>query len=481
MKPKNRFKRIPLSEIIIDDRFRQDLGDIEEFAKNLDKRGAFHPLVVAPVTGVHSGKYRLLAGGRRYAAAQKLAWEEIDCHIIDEVDSITEREIELEENIYRKDLSWQESAKLTKKIHDLYTEKFGPALIGRPVEGATPEQKGWSVRDTAQLRGYANSASGGTSGTQAVRNHLVLATMLEVMPSLEKEKSLDNALRKARRLEEDIVRELYLRKRSHEATRLADNIICGDATSLITQLDSGSVDCIITDPPYGDDNLPFGQPHRTEKEYDDSPESALALLRSIGPELRRVLKPSGHLYAFFGPKLYQQSVDIWKASGFEVRQVVCIWHKLGGDTGTVNWDKDYAPTWEPFLFAHNGERRLAHKRENVFDYKPDSGEGRYHPNQKPVALIQELIAQSTDPGDLILDPFGGSGSVAVAATQTHRKFLTFELSERFVSVIKQRVIEAAEKEALNESANAVAEEMSVQDGETSDGDAVQDVQPTGDD
>jgi adenine-specific DNA-methyltransferase len=453
MKPnKQRFKRIPLSEITVDERFRQDLGDIAELAKNLAKRGTFHPLVVA-------SNGRLLAGGRRFAAAQSLGWTEIDCHVIDEVDSITEREIELEENVYRQDLTWQEKARLTAKIHTLYTEKFGPAQSGRPagsVDGAapaTPETKGWSVRDTASFT---------SEDKMTVHRNLELAAVLEVLPSLENEKSLDNALRKKRRLEEDIVRELYLRKRNAEAKQLESNVIQGDATSLILSLDTASVDCIITDPPYGDDNLPFGQPHRTEKEFDDSPEAALALLRSIGPELRRVLKPDGHLYAFFGPKLYQQSIDLWKASGFEVRQVVCIWHKIGGDTGTVNWDKDYAPTWEPFLFAHNGERRLAHKRENVFDYKPDSGDQRFHPNQKPVPLICELIAQSTDPGDLILDPFGGSGSVAVAATKTHRRFLTFELNERFVSVIKQRVIEAAEKEPIDEA--KIQAEMQVPEG-----------------
>jgi len=451
MRPKQRFRRIPLAEIIVDERFRKDLGDIDKLAENLKLRGTFHPLVV-------SSNYRLLAGGRRYAAAQKLGWEEIDCHIIDEVDGITEREIELEENIYREDLSWQEEAKLTEAIHNLYVEKYGPPVAGRLVtETNTPEDRGWSLRDTARMRGYADTVSG--KSTKDIRRHLTMAAVLKVMPSLENEKSLDNALRKARRLEEDIVRELYLRRRNSEAQKLGDNIICGDSTSLILNVESASIDCIITDPPYGDDNLPFGQPHRTEKEFDDSPTAALALLRSIGPELRRVLKPNGHLYAFFGPKLYQQSIDLWKLAGFDVRGVICIWHKIGGDTGTVNWDKDYAPTWEPFLLAHNGERRLAKKRENVFDYKPDSGDARFHPNQKPIALIEELIAQSTDPNDLILDPFGGSGSVAVAATKTHRRFLTFELNERFVSVIKQRVIEAAEEQAKNESVSAVAEEI----------------------
>ena len=433
------FHEIPINDIVIGERFRKDYGKIQEFADSIKSRG----FLLEPIVVDHGNN--LLAGGRRLAACKLLGWTDIPCNFIEEVDELTAREIELEENILRLELSWQEKAKLTLEIDRLYKIKYGQARSGCPL-GFSPltgqntivdpqlRQGGWSTtQHTADLRGVSR---------ETVRTDIHLAHALQALPELENEDSYVNARRKVNRLIEDIERELVLRQRNSQVQLLTSSVLQGDATSLILSLETDSVDCIITDPPYGDDNLPFGQPHRTEKEFDDSPESTLATLRSLCPELRRVLKPSGHLYAFFGPKLWQQSIDIWRNAGFDVRTVICIWHKTGGATGTVNWDKDFAPVWEPFLFAHNGERRLAHKRDNLFAYPPDRGPERVHANQKPVALIRELIELSTDPNDLILDPFGGSGATALAAQECDRRFITFELSERFAGIIKERLTNA---------------------------------------
>jgi DNA modification methylase len=153
-----------------------------------------------------------------------------------------------------------------------------------------------------------------------------------------------------------------------------------------------------------------------------------------------VLKPSGHLYAFFGPKLWQQTIDLWKNGGFDVRGIICVWVKTGGSTGTVNWDFDFAPSWEPFIFAHNGERRLSRKRDSVFSYPPDRGSDRFHANQKPNDLIEELIELSSDEGELVFDPFGGSGATAIAAARKNRRYLTFEQSDVYFNIIKERLI-----------------------------------------
>jgi DNA modification methylase len=441
------FKEIPLADITVGERFRKDLGKIDDFAAAIKSRGyLLQPLIV-------DKDLNLLGGGRRYAATKSLGWQTVPVRIVDgDMDDLTRREIELEENVLRLELAWQERSKLTLEIDRLYKLKYGQARVGRPtgtvliggigkghlgakgtntIDDSITRQDGWSsTANTAELRGVSRST---------VQRDLELAYAMEVMPSLADEDNQTNALRKKARLIEDIERELLLRQRKNSIRRLDSCVLQGDATQLILSLETHSVDCVITDPPYGDDVLPFGQPHRTEKEFDDSPESTLALLRSIGPELRRVLKPSGHLYAFFGPKLWQQSIDIWRNSGFDVRKIIGIWHKTGGATGTVNWDFDFAPDWEPFLLAHNGERRLANKHSATFAHNPDLGMSRFHANQKPIGLIREFLELSSDRDDLVLDPFGGSGSVALACQQLNRRFITFELSERMCQIIRQRL------------------------------------------
>ena len=447
------YKEIPISDIIVGDRFRKDYGDLQRFADAIKARGyLLQPIIV-------DKDLNLLGGGRRFAAISLLKWPLAPCRIVDgDMDDLTRREIELEENVLRKDLDFVERSRLMSEIDRLYKLKYGQARSGRPtgyspitgqhtIDDPIVRQEGWSsTARTAELCGVSYAT---------VSRDLQLAAAIEVMPSLADEDNKTNAFRKVNRLIEDIERELLLRRRQATVKLLDSNVIQGDATSLILSLENDSIDCIITDPPYGDDNLPFGQPHRTEKEFDDSPESTLALLRSIAPQLRRVLKSSGHLYAFFGPKLWQQSIDIWKGAGFDVRSVVCIWHKTGGATGTVNWDHDFAPVWEPFLFAHNGERRLLRKRDNLFSFAPDRGGERYHANQKPIALIKELIELSTDKTELVFDPFGGSGSTAVAAKESGRRFLTYELSERMCQVIRERLTNTGGDDATTREANAV--------------------------
>lgn len=421
------YHNIDVASITVEERFREDYGDIQSLADSIKQEGLLHPVVI-------DESHRLLAGGRRLQAVKLLGWEKVHCHYIYELDDVARRRIELAENIHRKEITWQEKAKLTQEIQRMAQIDLG--LTEEQVQQIDPQdryaQAPFSTRTLAEIRGV--------SAMTIVRD-LRLANALEIMPSLENETSQTNALRKIDRMMEDIERALELRAKRREVDAMQDYIKEGDATSLVLSLETNSVDCIITDPPYGTGNLDGNiYKYREGKDYDDSPEATLALLRSIGPELRRVLKPNGHLWAFFGPPLWQQTLDLWRKSGFEITNIIAVWYKSGGATGTVNWDYDLAPDWEPFILAHNRERKLASKHGATFVFPPDLGSNRLHPNQKPVALLRELITLSTQPGDTIFDPFAGSGSTAVAAKELGRKFIVFDNDHRNIQIIKERIV-----------------------------------------
>lgn len=421
------YHSIEVASIIVEERFRQEYGDIASLAENIRQEGLLQPLVI-------DDTHRLLAGGRRYQAIKSLGWERVDCHYIYELDDVSRRRIELAENIHRKDLTWQEAAKLTKEIQRLAIIDSG--ITEQQVQNIDPQnphvQTDFSTRTLAEIRGVS---------PMTIVRDLRLANALDIMPSLEAESSQTNALRKIDRMMEDIERALELRAKKREVEALQDYIKEGDSTSLILNVESNSVDCIITDPPYGTGNLDGNvYKYREEKNYDDSPEATLALLRSLGPELRRVLRPDGHLWAFFGPSLWEPTLTIWKSSGFELSNIIAIWHKSGGATGTVNWDYDLAPDWEPILLAHNRERKLSSKHGATFIFPPDLGAARLHPNQKPVGLIKEMVTLSTRPGDLVLDPFAGSGATAVACKELGRRFIVFDVDPRNIAIIKERLV-----------------------------------------
>jgi adenine-specific DNA-methyltransferase len=438
---------LPVSEIIVTNRFRKEYDgrgyqSIDSLVDSIQRNGLFHPIIVD-----RSSK-QLIAGGRRLSAITRLGWPEVPVRYIDELtdEEIADaeaadlkfRKIELEENLNRKDLTPVEQALLTAEIHNIQVQINGPAISqGRPVvatqqePGKNPIKVGWSQVDTAKLRGISEGA---------VNRDLKIAAAVNLIPSLSKESSTSNVLRQVDRLAERLELELDRRQRAQQYVQFQSSVLCGDATSLILKIEAGSIDCIITDPPYGVSYGTESGRGGSNDDFDDGPIETLAMLRSIAPELRRVLKISGHLYTFFSTSLWTETINIYRSAGFDI-DPPCIWVKPGHATGTGDWDHHFAGAYEPFLFATNNTRRLAFKRKNVFTYEADSPQSRHHPTQKPVELLRELIQLSTGPNDIVLDPFAGSGSTLVASSQLRRRFIGIELNPHFHKIALKRLID----------------------------------------
>lgn len=444
--PNEKRNCLPLSEIVVSNRFRKDLDgrgfqSIDSLVESIRRNGLFHPIVIDRESS------RLIAGGRRFTAVSKLGWPKVPVRYLDEfqpgeleeaeTSDLQFREIELEENLNRKDLTPVEQALLTEEIHNIKIKLHGQANKGRPIgttvsngQVSVKPHQNWTINKTAALRDISS---------RQVRRDLSIAHAVKLMPSLVTESSVSNIDRKVDRLIEDMELELERRQRKVEFAAFDSFVKQGDCTQLILELANESIDCIITDPPYGVSYGDGSGRGGSNDDFEDDPASALGLLRCIVPELRRVLKPSGHLYSFFSTNLWQATLDIYKSAGFDVKDLVCVWVKPGNATGVGNWDYNFANSWEPFLFANNQTRRLGFKRKNVFTYQADSGPARFHPTQKPVELLRELIQLSTQPGDIVFDPFCGSGSTLVAASQLRRKYLGFELNNHFVQICFRRL------------------------------------------
>lgn len=437
---------VPVEDILVEDRFRVEYEGpdgnqkIAFLAESISKYGLLSPLVL------DRDKNRLLAGGRRLEALKSLKWTLAPVLYRDQLTDLQRKEIELEENIARKDMTPVERGDLVSAIDQLKRQIYGSRQSGAvyqkspdggpPVRVETsslpPDEDAWSLRRTADL-----------FGTSVFSTHrdIVISNTVKVLPSLRNEKSAANILRKADHLVEDLERELEFRQQQQAGVKLDSNILLGDAIDLIAAVPTASVDCIITDPPYGLglEKGRYAARDRTDTGFTDD-DSILGVLDILAPELRRVLKPSGHLYAFFGASVWSDTICIYQNAGFQVSPIVCIWYKLGPATGAGDWDHSFAPAWEPFLFCTERTRRLAYKHKNVFEAEAPSGTERVHPTQKPLVLLEELIKLSTDPGDLILDPFAGAGSTLVAAKAQGRRYLGFELNDRYVEITKQRLL-----------------------------------------
>mgnify|MGYP006283233495 FL=1 len=120
------------------------------------------------------------------------------------------------------------------------------------------------------------------------------------------------------------------------------------------------------------------------------------------------------------------------------------WDKelMGIGDNTNNWG--YSTEFIIFATTEDDRpRRLEHAQRNLLEYPRPVRTEYEHPTQKPVGLISNLVTQATDPGGLVLDPFMGSGTTAVAAVDLDREYIGFEIDrENYAPVIERRIAEA---------------------------------------
>ena len=196
-----------------------------------------------------------------------------------------------------------------------------------------------------------------------------------------------------------------------------NKIINADCLELLKKLPDKSIDCILTDPPYG---MGFVSQRRKEKYHKIENDISLDWLPDLLKELKRISKDEAIWYIFCS----WHHIDIFKQEISKVKNIknILIWNKNNFGTGDLRCD--FAPKYEMIIFC-NDKRELEGKRiSNVLDFaKTDNS---LHPTQKPVDLFATLISKATKEGELVLDCFSGSGTTAIACHRLKRNFICVE-------------------------------------------------------
>jgi len=228
--------------------------------------------------------------------------------------------------------------------------------------------------------------------------------------------------------EKDIERRKALPKKEFK------NLVCGDAVEELKKLEPLTVDCVVTDPPYGIDFKSVRGAETNDFEQDGKA-FALDLLSKTLPELYRVMKEGSHLYVFCSWHNVGAFKKLVEDSGFDVRNCL-VWVK--NNHTPTNYLLNYAHKHEFVLFASKGRRFL--NRELTTDVLEfDNVMGKTHAAEKPVKLLKYLIENSTNKGEVVLDCFAGSGSSLVAAQGLNRSWIGIEKDSGFVDICKERI------------------------------------------
>jgi site-specific DNA-methyltransferase (adenine-specific) len=207
----------------------------------------------------------------------------------------------------------------------------------------------------------------------------------------------------------------------------------GDCLDVMDKLISKNVqvDCIITDPPYG-----MSYKSTLERHRPIINDNNLNWLEPFAEKAFKLLKDSAHGYVFCS----HHHVDKFKIvleSVFDYKNIL-IWEK--NTIGLNDFFSNYGPKYEMIVYFNKGRKELKGKREpNIFKFIKPANE--LHPTQKPVDLIEYLISKSTDEGDVIIDPFMGSGTTGVACKNLKRRFIGIELDEEYYNIAKNRILQ----------------------------------------
>lgn len=408
---------IPIEKIKVSNRARVDKGDIEGLAEAIKEKGLLQPITV-------DWNMNLLAGERRLLASKHLGLTHIDAVVREGGDKLDADEVELMENVQRKDMTWQERAKLEKRIWDLKAAK-----------------ENWTV--TKQAEYMQDSRSG-------VNRRIQLAEAMEVMPELGDHENFDNAWKELKKLEENVTVGMLKDKVPEEikkAAKWAEQHYCvGDCFESLEKATDAIADFAEVDPPYAID-LTAGAKRSdrisdNDLNYHEVPaEEYAAFYERIAKTVYRILKPNTFAVFWYGITWHGQVLDILRKAGFGVPDVPAVWTK-GSAGQSMSPDTNFANCYETFFLARKGQPKLPKPgRSNVFTYSPVASALKIHRTEKPIDLMMEIITSCCWPGSLICVPFLGSGVTIRAAYLLGHTGWGYDLEERNKNLFLAKVAE----------------------------------------
>jgi DNA modification methylase/ParB-like chromosome segregation protein Spo0J len=401
---------ISISDIVIPNgRFREAKGSrVQSIAASMLKFGQLQPIIL-------DRDMRLVDGLHRLTAAKANGFNVIEAVFRDEADSVFLREIELEVNIQREEMTWLEREKAIAELHQLRVQ----------------QDPNWGQTQTQQLIGSDRRSD--------VTDALKLVRMIEVFPEIAKAKNKAQAMSWAEHKASQIMRVVEVKNNKADFGPIEERVVLGDSVEVIKTIPDEMFNAVITDPPFGID-----YDRRSDGEigtlsaYEDSAESYERLL-SMAPDLYRVIKPDGWLIWFLGISWYERAKTVFRQVGFIVDEIPIIWDRSEGRCFTTRPDRYFGRAYDIALHCIKGNPQVVQRsKPNIIRVAPVGTSERELLVERPVELYAELIRRLTLKGESVADFFVGSGSCLAAAAKLQREYFGVELDpERRAYAIKK--------------------------------------------
>jgi len=407
------FKTVLISSIFIDrdHRQRKKLVEVEELAKSIKENGLLHPPVVTP-------ELKLVAGERRLCAMGMLGWLETPVQLTTDLDELSLKLLELEENTKRVDLSWTDHNDAVAEYHRL-----------RLAKDST-----WNQSKTAAALGVVEST---------ISAHLLVAD--------QKKKSTDIATADKMSVALNIARRKQEREKSVALQQLDADIPLTPVESeprFVDLLNTNFIDWSSTysgakfnlihcDFPYGV-NTGDKKGQSAAKylgSYDDGEDVYFTLLDAMAKNLDKFCADEAHLMFWYSMKFHNETVEALTSMGWKVDPFPFIWLK-SDNTGMLP-DPNRGPRriYETALFASRGDRKIVRPVANAIALPTTKD---YHTSEKSFNMLSHFFRMLIDDTTRLLDPTCGSGMAIKAAEVAGASFsLGLELNPDFYELAKK--------------------------------------------
>lgn len=440
----------PVAEVVVDREVRQrtTVKDLDQLCASIERDGLLHPITI------HEDG-RLVAGERRLEAHRRLGLPFIRAQIFEHLKPHDAYRIELQENLARKNLPWQDECRAVLVYHNMkklvtngqwttqgsatdlgisksgaqryltVAEYLGDAEVmgAASIDGALNLIRGRAERATAAAaaRGLdiavAHVTISRTATPEAITAHL--STMLTLDESgAFADVSPDDGMFGA--IEAGRVAELSLQANllREQETSPTSPIVTASFIEWAADYSGPKFDVLHVDFPYGmeyagSNTRKTGRAHITPT-YADSPDIMWELVEALLTWQDALAYDVAHLMFWFDMRFYQPLVDTFSNSGWKLVQPhPLIWHKpyqgVASDT-----KRRPRHTYETALLFSRGDRKLCKLDQDVFVGRADE---KLHLNQKPQDMLRHFLQMLVDKNTTVLDPTCGSGSALAASLQ----------------------------------------------------------------
>ena len=411
------FKTIPISKIKVnrDNRQRRDLGDLISLQNSISRIGIIHPLVL-------NSDFSLIAGERRYTAALNLGLSQVPVQFKSELSEIEREQIELDENIRRLDLSWQDKCSAIARWHSLAIDNNGESWRAE----STAEHLGYSEKYIYKQLRVADELASGNERIENAQQFSVAYGIVERSDARKRDSEVEKV--------ETLISTAPSTQQQEEvdySTDLAEApIICTDFIEWSSKYSGPKFNFLHCDFPYGvsADKHDQGAADKMGG-YEDSADVYFELIRILAQSMKNVVADSAHLMFWFSYNHYADTKRLLRDMGWRVNPTPLIW--LKSDNTGILPDPRRMPRqiYEAAFLCSQGDRFLVGAKANAFAAPTTKN---YHMSEKSLPMLTHFFSMLVDDTTRFLDPTCGSGNSLIAASHLNAKeILGIEKDEEF--------------------------------------------------